>query len=84
MRSILRIASTCLLALSLALGVVGFAAGRADAAAFVICSTGVDIFGNTTCPPARCGPWGLFTCAWHWTTITQNGVVVFKGWLCAC
>jgi hypothetical protein len=84
MRSMLRIASMFLFALSLALGTVGFVAGRAEAAAIALCPTVADIFGNTTCPAARCGSLGLPTCAWRWTTIYSNGVVVWQGWLCAC
>ena len=84
MRSVLRPASTFLLALSLALGVVGLTAGLAQAAPAapvpVECPEGVDINGLPTCPANRCGFLKLFTCSWH--NVYVNGVWV--GIVCAC
>jgi len=65
MRSIFRLASSVILALSIALGTIGAVTGVAQAAAGAepVCPWSIDIItGARVCPANKCGFLGLKTC----------------------
>ncbi len=65
MRSMLRLSSTLLVALSLAIGAIGAAAGVAQAGVAPVvaaCPWQFDVNGNPVCKARACGFLGLKTC----------------------